>query len=728
MTFGQRIVRLPVFAAVALVAAMTVLGLQAVPAAAALGTTTSIGGSPNPATQGQLVTFTATVTPTSFGPTPTGTVAWTIDGISFGSTSVVSGQATLSATANNVGSHSVVGTYSGDGTYFGSQGTFSETVNSSCGFGCSGAPVITQQPSSQTVPVGGNASFTSNASGTPAPTVLWMESTNGGATFFSTGVTSTTLTVTGALASQNGIQFEAVWSNTVSSVTSSVAVLTVGSCGFGCTGGPVITQQPSSVTVPVGGNASFTSAATGSPAPTVLWMESTNAGASFFSTGVTTTTLTVTGAQAGQNGIQFEAVWTNTGGSVTSSVAVLTVGSAGSVVITVQPSNQTVPVGGTANFFSGASGAPSPTVLWMESTNGGATFFSTGVTTSALTVSNALLSQNGIEFEAVWTNSTGSVTSAPATLFVTNGTPAGSLQILTNSLPGGTAGSAYADQLSAIGGTPPYFWGLAAGSGPLPTGLTLSSSGLISGVPSAPGTTVVVVQVRDSGLAPATSSKALTLTVNSATSTGCAPGNAAFVCALFGDVLGRPVDTTGFNTFTGWLNSGAANRFDVAFDLLTSAEHDNDSIASWYQQFLHRAVDPNGQATDFALLQGGVPDENVIAGIIGSPEYVAINGGSFNAFVSAVYLDLLDRPVDPGGAALWVGQLQGGMSYRDVALSILRSQEYRGDLVDGWYVHYLHRHADPQGLSTWTGALSSGQSDEQVQASILSSDEYFSLA
>jgi hypothetical protein len=64
------------------------------------------------------------------------------------------------------------------------------------------------------------------------------------------------------------------------------------------------------------------------------------------------------------------------------------------------------------------------------------------------------------------------------------------------SLPNGTVGSPYSQSLFASGGTAPYSW--AVTSGALPPGLTLSSSGIISGTPTAAGTFTVGATVTDS--------------------------------------------------------------------------------------------------------------------------------------------------------------------------------------------------------------------------------------
>lgn len=61
--------------------------------------------------------------------------------------------------------------------------------------------------------------------------------------------------------------------------------------------------------------------------------------------------------------------------------------------------------------------------------------------------------------------------------------PPPQLAITTMSLPDTISGQTYSQKLTATGGTPPYTWRLGEASGPLPTGLTLNSDGLISGVP-----------------------------------------------------------------------------------------------------------------------------------------------------------------------------------------------------------------------------------------------------
>ncbi|HEY5662999.1 MAG TPA: Ig domain-containing protein, partial [Ilumatobacter sp.] len=82
--------------------------------------------------------------------------------------------------------------------------------------------------------------------------------------------------------------------------------------------------------------------------------------------------------------------------------------------------------------------------------------------------------------------------------------------ITTTSLPTAVVGSAYSAELSASGGTTPYTWAVTEGSS-LPNGLTLGTSGTISGTPIATGGFTFFVTVTD--FDGATASKELSISV-----------------------------------------------------------------------------------------------------------------------------------------------------------------------------------------------------------------------
>ncbi len=273
-------------------------------------------------------------------------------------------------------------------------------------------PSVTTNPTSQTVIAGSNVSFTVAASGYPTPTVQWQVSTDGGTTWTAiSGATSTTLTLTSVTAAMNGYEYEAVFSNSVGSVTTTAATLTVDYA-------PSVTTNPTNQTVTVGQNAAFIAAANGNPTPTVQWQVSTDGGTTWTAiSGATNTTLTLTSVTAAMNGYLYEAVFTNSVGSATTSYASLTVDYAPTV--TTNPTGQTVTAGSNVSFTAAAGGNPSPTVQWQVSTDGGTTWTAiSGATSTTLTLTSVTTAMNGNEYQAVFTNSVGTAITSAAILTV----------------------------------------------------------------------------------------------------------------------------------------------------------------------------------------------------------------------------------------------------------------------------------------------------------------------
>ena len=186
---------------------------------------------------------------------------------------------------------------------------------------------------------------------------------------------------------------------------------------------PSVTISPVSQTVVSGSSATFVSGASGDPSPTVQWQVSPNSSGAFTDiSGATSTTLTFTTALA-DSGKRYQAVFTNASGTATTSIATLTV-TANLPNITTQPANLSRTSGQTATFSATATNFTS--VVWRNRANSSATFVNvpaSAVTTSGSTTSlsfTAISSLNGSQYQVIFTNADGSVTSNTATLTVTS--------------------------------------------------------------------------------------------------------------------------------------------------------------------------------------------------------------------------------------------------------------------------------------------------------------------
>lgn len=216
----------------------------------------------------------------------------------------------------------------------------------------------------------------------------------------------------------SGLSSAIVYHYQVVSVDAGGAVVT-GPDGTFTTAGTAIavTTNPTNTPACAGATATLTAGATGTPAPTVQWKQSTDGGSTYANIVGATSPIYSFTALASQNSYKYEAVFTNSSGSATTTAATLTVNT--SPVITTQPISVSVASGGTATFTAAASGTPSPTVQWQQSTDGGTTWANmSGAVTGTLTVAGATTAQNGFVYRAQFTNSCSVVTTSAVTLTV----------------------------------------------------------------------------------------------------------------------------------------------------------------------------------------------------------------------------------------------------------------------------------------------------------------------
>lgn len=365
------------------------------PASMAITLTTSqIGTFTNP------ISFIATGNPggTTVSFSPTTVTAGNSTTVTLNGTNTLApGSYPITVTASATGAASVVRTL----TY---------TITPSAG------PAITAQPAAQTLCAGANTSFSITSA--TATAFQWQVSTDGGANYNTvnnggvySGATTATLSITGATATLNGYLYRCVASVVCGSTNSNAALLTVNTA-------PAITSQPSASTICATSNTSFSITATGSSLG-YQWQVSTNgcagpwtniANAAPYS-GVTTPTLSITGATAGMNNYGYQCVVTGAcTPSVTSSCGLLTIVT--SVTVTTQPNNSTVCENAATSFTAAGSGA-GVIYQWQISTDGGTNYTNitnggiySGATSATLNISAVTFAMNNYRYRCSMTNAT----------------------------------------------------------------------------------------------------------------------------------------------------------------------------------------------------------------------------------------------------------------------------------------------------------------------------------
>ncbi|MGB9461893.1 MAG: immunoglobulin domain-containing protein, partial [Candidatus Acidiferrum sp.] len=261
-------------------------------------------------------------------------------------------------------------------------------------------PTIAAQPASQAVAVGQAVTFSVTAAGTAPLTYQWLKNNA-----IISGATTASYTTPATVASDNGAKFDVLVSNSVGSVVSAMATLTVNAAAVA----PAITTQPANQTVTVGQTATFSVIATGTAPLGYQWLKN-----SANITGATAASYTTPATASTDNGAQFDVVVSNGAGSKTSTMARLTVNAAAlAPTITTQPANQTVTVGQTATFSVTATGTAPLTYQWQKNSGNIA-----GATSATYTTPATASTDTGAKFDVIVSNALGSQTSTMATLTV----------------------------------------------------------------------------------------------------------------------------------------------------------------------------------------------------------------------------------------------------------------------------------------------------------------------
>jgi hypothetical protein len=333
------------------------------------------------------------------GGVPTLTYGWLKDGVPLSDGGNISGSETASLTVSDL-SFSDAGGYSVSVT----NGLGSVVQSTAAQLNITD-PAIIGQPESSTNNYGTTASFQVTAEGQSSISYQWYQqgvgplSDGGGIS----GSQSNTLTLTGVSYTNAGTYYVTA-TDLNGSAPSSPATLTVIE--------PIITAQPVSATVAQGNAATFSVTAIGAPTITYQWSKNGVAysGDGGNITGSQTSTLTVSGVSAADDGSYSVLVTDASGMSAASTNAVLTVLTQPS--ITAQPSPLTLTPGNNATFAVGTSGAAPITYQWYSNS----VLVASG-TNFAYTLTNVQLGMSG-GFSVIVSNALGAATSSVVPLTI----------------------------------------------------------------------------------------------------------------------------------------------------------------------------------------------------------------------------------------------------------------------------------------------------------------------
>lgn len=195
-----------------------------------------------------------------------------------------------------------------------------------------------------------------------------------------------------------------------------------------------------------------------------------------------------------------------------------------------------------------------------------------------------------------------------------------------------------------------------------------------------------------------------------------------YIEAVYRDLFGRRPDPTGLMTWTWQLTHGVP--YAAVADAITgSDEFRAGLIRQAYREYLEREPDVAGLDNWLEQMRRGMHIQEMEIGFLASPEYYGRVGGTDDAWVRALYLDVLRRPAAPGEVASWAA-IARASGREGVARGFLYSTERLTTDVNGYYLWLLHRGLDPSGQITWVRAIQAGTRVEVILAGIIGSAEY----
>jgi Putative Ig domain len=334
-------------------------------------------------------------------------------------------------------------------------------------------------------------------------------------------------------------------------------------------------------------------AATGGTTP-YTWSVSSGAlpiGLSLSSSGV------ISGTPTGNGTSTFTVKVTD---STTPTVQTATQSLSITIAVAVTPvtiTTTSIPSGQVGTAYSTALAASGGTTPYSWSISSGS--LPAGLTLStASTISGTPTASGSFTFTVKVTDSTTpTAQTATQSLTLTISSAATTLQITTLSLPNGVQGTAYTTTLAATGGTTPYSWSISSGS--LPAGLTLAApTGVISGTPTATGTSSFTVKVTDS-----TTPTAQTATANFSLTVSSSSGSSV----LLNWTASPSSGVTGYNVYRSTVDGSGYVKINPS-PVSGLTYNDASVVSGTTYYYVTTAVDNSGDESGFSeVYQAVIP-------------------------------------------------------------------------------------------------------------------------
>ncbi|MCV2395832.1 hypothetical protein OEB99_16070 [Actinotalea sp. M2MS4P-6] len=198
------------------------------------------------------------------------------------------------------------------------------------------------------------------------------------------------------------------------------------------------------------------------------------------------------------------------------------------------------------------------------------------------------------------------------------------------------------------------------------------------------------------------------------------------VRALYWDLLGRRVDSSGLATWTRYLMT-TGDTAGLVRSLATSRERLERLVSDQYRSALNRVPEPEGLSHWVAHLDAGWGVYDLQIAIYGSPESLSTLGrGDVKVWIGALYRRILGRTASAGERTYWA-QIAAVSGRETVVAGIAQSDEATMRRLTVYYRTFLGRQVDASGKATFLPMMTA-RGDFDVPVHLGSSPEYWSKA